>query len=558
MGSNREKDQAAAWLSEGLARQVTGELSRLMRAVGARAGLVAVSDRASEPPITVSSRRFPDRALFEGRRDGRSLIGTLLRRRSPALFQTSEIIVPRAHSTQWRALGSVLAVPLSPGLHCPGFVALGGVNGGRRLRPAEQMALRELAGPIAELLESHRRSWESAQLWQQYSAHLLDDLGQGLIGLDRAERVVVWSQAAERILGLPADQTLGRHLREVMEDAARRQHCPPSPAVSEWAREVIASRQASHGYQFSYGPAQAPRVLELNGTPVRTEAGYLAGLALLVRDITDQKEVEDQMAQVTQLAAVGYMAASVAHEIRNPLSAIKAAAQYLQRECEDNPLIAQFAGIIDEESNRLTKVVTDFLIYARPQPPRLVPVHLPELAERCLTLLEHELARVGVTVTVDPAPELPMISADPEQLQQVLLNLCSNSVQAMETGGELHIGIHLCRVQTPDRPELTEAAELVITDTGSGIAPEHMSQIFTPFYTTKTKGSGLGLAIVQRIVENHGGSIEIQSDPGAGTRCRVCLPVAAPTPQEEQSGRASVKLSKAQGGQLTLLQAMES
>jgi two-component system sensor histidine kinase HydH len=228
-----------------------------------------------------------------------------------------------------------------------------------------------------------------------------------------------------------------------------------------------------------------------------------------------------------RLAALGEMAAGLAHEIRNPLGAIKGAAQLLTEDDGDNQ---PYIGIIEEEIQRLNGVVGQFLNYARPLKGRFDTVDINHVIERTLTLLHVE--RPLATIDFQPDMNLPAVKTDPELLRQIVINLAKNAVEAMEdTGGSLYIITTSCwRKLTPQagrQPEMDQRAHVRIQfqDEGPGIQPEVMDRLFIPFYTTKTKGTGLGLAICQRIVRSLGGVLEVASNPGEGATFTMYLPV---------------------------------
>jgi signal transduction histidine kinase len=231
------------------------------------------------------------------------------------------------------------------------------------------------------------------------------------------------------------------------------------------------------------------------------------------------------MKERDRLAALGEMAAGLAHEIRNPLAAIKGATQYLDpgRLLDDD---RQFLQIIVEEVNRLNGVVTQFLDYSRPLKPALAPGDVNDILERTFKLLSGDLPP-GIEVRLDLAAGLPRVSCDPEQLKQVFLNLALNAVQAMLRGGSLTVSTRRARDDLAlwrDAPRRTDGVEVRFRDTGPGIPEESRDNIFVPFFTTKDKGTGLGLAICQRIVKAHQGSIGVRSPPGEGAEFFIVLP----------------------------------
>jgi two-component system sensor histidine kinase HydH len=241
--------------------------------------------------------------------------------------------------------------------------------------------------------------------------------------------------------------------------------------------------------------------------------------------VIENSKLYQHMKERDRLAALGEMSAGLAHEIRNPLAAIKGAIQYL-----DPAKVPgegrEFLEIVIEEVNRLNGVVTQFLDYSRPLKPSLSPTSVNEVLERTLRLLEAETPS-GITVEVSLAEWLPRVNADAEQLKQVFLNLALNAFQAMPSGGRLQISTRLARDELAfwrDGARRADVVEVRFRDTGPGIPEEERDRIFVPFYTTKQKGTGLGLAISQRLVKAHAGSIQVRSTPGEGAEFLVSLP----------------------------------
>jgi len=248
--------------------------------------------------------------------------------------------------------------------------------------------------------------------------------------------------------------------------------------------------------------------------------------------VIENSKLYQQMKERDRLAALGEMAAGLAHEIRNPLAAIQGAIQLLLPQGAPRPGdsvpegAGEFLGIIADEVRRLNGVVTQFLDYSRPVRASLAPGDVNEVVSRTIALLQADLPP-AVKLTVELAPELPRVSCDPEQLRQVFLNLALNAVQAMPHGGELHISTRLARDEVAlwrDTPRRSDLVEIHFHDTGPGIPEDARDHIFVPFYTTKEKGTGLGLAICQRIVKTHGGTIGVRSAPGDGAEFVIALP----------------------------------
>jgi signal transduction histidine kinase len=264
------------------------------------------------------------------------------------------------------------------------------------------------------------------------------------------------------------------------------------------------------------------------------EIELFRGVANTIGITLQNSQVYERMKERDRLAALGQMAAGLAHEIRNPLGSIKGAAQFLQ------PAVAsphsggpppahagdtkEFLDIIVEEVNRLNKIVSQFLDYARPYRGEQKPLEVTDVLKKTLQLVAKEQS-ASLDIVSSFAERLPPVRADAEQLLQVFLNLSLNALQAMPQGGRLVISTGLRRATR--RGAAAAFLEIRFRDTGVGIPPGDLKNLFIPFFTTKEKGTGLGLPISQRIIENHGGTIEVRSQPGEGATFTVLLPVEA-------------------------------
>lgn len=234
-------------------------------------------------------------------------------------------------------------------------------------------------------------------------------------------------------------------------------------------------------------------------------------------------EKEEQLRRAERLSTLGELAAGIAHEIRNPLASIKGTAEILQDPATPQPRRKEFSQLMLDEVSRLNKVVANFLELARFRRLHRENASINDLLWRMLRIIDLQLGRKNIAVRTHLMPELPELSLDVSQIEQAVLNVLLNAVGAMPEGGEIDLSTKL---------EARDGAEVIvveIADTGAGIAPEHLSRVFDPFFTTKSGGTGLGLPIVSRILKAHGGSVEISSETGHGTRVTLTLPLNSET-----------------------------
>jgi signal transduction histidine kinase len=247
---------------------------------------------------------------------------------------------------------------------------------------------------------------------------------------------------------------------------------------------------------------------------------------VLVEQMTETNrrlaQVQEDARRSERLAALGQMSAGLAHEIRNPLGVIRGSAEMLNQKLQQsNPLASELAGYILSETNRLSALVARFLDFARPMSLELAPGDLVEVMDRALEAVRAQRPESRVKVEREYAPGLPQVPMDEQLCEQIFVNLALNAYDAMEAeGGILHVTI------SPEKRGEAEGAEVTILDDGPGISPDLRQQVFNPFFTTKKSGVGLGLAVVSKIVDEHHGTIHVESKPGQGACFRVFFPLA--------------------------------
>jgi len=251
-------------------------------------------------------------------------------------------------------------------------------------------------------------------------------------------------------------------------------------------------------------------------------AGFSGFLLDKERNVRKKKEqAEQKLQQSERLSMMGHMAASIAHEIKNPLGSIKGAAQIIKDKATSDKDRAEFADIIEKESDRLDGVVHDFLAYSRPGPSIILDVDVGDTLDTALKRLKFQAEKQGIAITFNSI-KTPLIKGDPEKLQQLLLNILLNAMQAMPDGGKIEVN---CREILENTDKFIR---IEISDNGPGIPANVLPNIFDPFFSTKSQGTGLGLAIAQAIVRQHKGSIAVDSAEGRGTSFVMLLPINAP------------------------------
>jgi len=347
----------------------------------------------------------------------------------------------------------------------------------------------------------------------------VQSLGSGLLTTDLGGIVRSFNREAQRITGLAADRVLGRRLEDVLPGSAGL-----VAASTARQRERMPFERPDGGFLH----------LGMATSVLRDEEGCAAGHVTIFQDITAIVEMEDELRRSERLAAVGELAAGIAHEVRNPLASVSGCVQMMRAAlAEEDVEQRRLMDIVLRETDRLDALITDFLLYARPAPPKLEPVSLAALAGELEEMYE-AVRPGGVEASFHVDPET-RVQADGDQLRQLLWNLLLNAGQAMPGGGHLVLAAGRVPPQeaagsdrNPEDGEEAPRVEICVSDTGTGIPPEALDRIFDPFFTTKPEGSGLGLAMVHRIVEANGGQIGVESELGAGTRLRIRLPAAPP------------------------------
>jgi len=369
-----------------------------------------------------------------------------------------------------------------------------------------------LAAKLAERqLHSEQLAAATRSLADLRALHerIVESIRSGLITTDLEGQIYIFNAAAEEITGYNAEEVSGKNASMFFGDMTRQ------TAVS---MEAAASGKVSPRFEVD-SLTQSGFMLHLGFSiaPLFIESGEKSGFVITFQDLTDVRVMEETARRQDRLAAVGRLAASIAHEIRNPLAAMRGSIQMLRSEMKDDSDHAQLMEIILRESDRLNKIVTDYLNYARPRPASMEKVDVGNVIHETLKLLRNspEISD-GHRLKEDLPDEPLMIKGDAEQLKQVCWNVTRNALQSMPNGGEFTI-----------TAQKTDARRVHISfkDSGCGMSPEQVERLFEPF-TSTTGGTGLGMSIVYQIIRDHSGTINVRSREGKGTTISVELPGA--------------------------------
>jgi PAS domain S-box-containing protein len=356
----------------------------------------------------------------------------------------------------------------------------------------------------------------AAQERERFIQSVVESLREGVVVLDRTGGIVAFNRAMESQTGLSAPEVAGRPFFDVFPAYRRKVLRGPLEQLMRGETEGF-TLEAVERERTVGGRA----VENLKGSLLRHH-GEPAGAVLLVQDITEQVAFERGARQSEKLAALGTMAAGLAHELNNPIGVISSRIEIMLLDVEAQPVYGQLAQdlrVLHRHAQRVARIAQGLLSFSRQSSGRRGPVDLNHLVEETLLLVERTIAKQGVKVTRRLASDLPPLWGDGNTLQQVVLNLLTNARDAVEGGGEI-------TVETSIAPDEPDAVRLLVRDTGPGITPEALPRIFDPFFTTKAEGTGLGLSISYGIVRDHHGTVDVESLPGEGTTFILTFPVS--------------------------------
>jgi len=393
-------------------------------------------------------------------------------------------------------------------------LGLGKTMEGDFLTSEDVELLETLAGYIGIAMQNSRLYASLEQKVAEYerlkdfNENIVESINVGVLAVDLADRIESWNSQMEVMYALPRWQALTRPLSEVF----------PAEFVEEFYR--VRQNPGIHNlYKFRLNtPAGEVRTINAAIAPLVTRKFNVIGRLIIMDDITERVELEAQLAQSDKLSSIGLLAAGVAHEVNTPLAVISSYTQMLSKQLKQDSQKAALLEKITRQTFRASEIVSNLLNFSRTSGAEFGNVDVNKVVTDTLALLDHQLKTSRIAVESDLTPQLPPIQGNTGRLQQVFLNLFLNAKDAMPGGGTL-------RVVTSNGTGVT----VTVTDTGSGIAPEHIARIYDPFFTTKTapekRGTGLGLSVTYGIIQEHAGKIRVESRPGEGTTFYLDFPL---------------------------------
>lgn len=351
---------------------------------------------------------------------------------------------------------------------------------------------------------------------RSFNESILQNLYGGIVTYTKEGIITFMNQSGAEILGWEGSaEVLGRSIHEVL--------CGEKKETSLFYKSLEGNGEFSGEMELiKKGGEKVP--VEVFLSYLRDKEENITGVTGIFQDITGKREIEARMHRMDKLASLGQLASGIAHEIKNPLAGIGSAIQVLSTSIQFNDSQKEVVKEVLKQIHRLDGTIKNLLSFAKPGEPKLAPANLNEVIDTVLFLVSQQVKKQNIQPHLDLQTNLPKTMMDPQKVQQAILNVVLNAVEAMPSGGKLTISTREKIGTGPSKKERPYVS-LVISDTGTGVSKEVLAQIFNPFYTTKPAGTGLGLSITQRIIEQHSGRIDIKSEVGKGTSFAIDLPV---------------------------------
>lgn len=354
-------------------------------------------------------------------------------------------------------------------------------------------------------IQNYKTTKRLLQDTSAFAEDVVANLPVGLITVGKDGRIAFLNEPAEKITGLTLDEVRGKEPDKVLPRSlcGLKESLEKGQTILEKEMECVFTNDK-------------PVPLSISAKRIVNEDGYFVGNILILRDLGELRKLQEDIRRKEKLAALGGLAAGVAHEIRNPLSSIKVLATYFGKKFPEGSEDQESATVMVSEVDRLNRVISELLEFARPSDLELKETDVNELLEHSVRLTQQDAKTKGIEIILTREKKLPSVLIDPDRFTQAILNLYLNAIHSMDEGGILSV-----RTMLVDPEQIA----IEVRDTGKGIQPEDLAKVFEPYFTTKPTGTGLGLAIVHKIVEVHNGDIKVESSPEKGTVFTIFIPI---------------------------------
>ncbi len=348
---------------------------------------------------------------------------------------------------------------------------------------------------------------------------LLNQLNSSVVLLNPAGEVLYLNPSAERLLGVSLQTAKEKDLGTLFR---------LSDPTLDLTSEVVDSGRTLKAHEIQVDSPHGPQWIQMEIAPVGSPE-HLSGILILMEELSMAQALQEENRVLDRLSMMGTLASGLAHEIRNPLGGIRAAAEMLLRE-ETREENKEYLSMILSEVDRLNQLLSQLLDFAKPRRLKKESLNINQILAELLALQESTIARQGICLKQEFDPSLPPVEGHKGSLKQAFLNLIKNALEAMEKGGTLKVatGFKSDYRMIYGEGRIIPMAQVTISDTGPGIKPEHVKSLFTPFFTTKPKGTGLGLMMTQRILKEHDGVLRVNTEMGKGSTFKVLLKLAVP------------------------------
>jgi PAS domain S-box-containing protein len=370
-------------------------------------------------------------------------------------------------------------------------------------------------------IEGHGLMLEKVRLQKElietknFLESIVEKAGDAISVVDLEGKVLYWNEGAERIYGYRKEEVLGKKLSDFLYPKETRSRAEEESCVAglmarvkkgEVVSNIEVKRRTKEGREI---------ITSMTLSPLRDAEGRIIGASRICKDITHLKKAEERLILAERLSSLGELTAGVAHELRNPLAGIKINTQMLSRKSDLPDMERRLLESTAEGIEKIQRIVDDMLHFAKPKASHFKQEEMNEVVEKSLAILRPKLKKANIVDVFEAERGLPRVRIDIHQIQQVLINLMLNAIQAMEKGGNLAIRTFLSN---------GNGVAVEVKDTGGGIPKSHLRKIFDPFFTTKSEGTGLGLSISAKILETHGAIIDVVSEEGEGSTFTICFP----------------------------------